>query len=269
MIETKYVHGYSEREALRLGSQAATLDEIIHGDTLFPAGSLVLEAGCGVGAQSRIIAPKNPDTNFISIDISEDSVNEARRNIDFLNIKNVDFRQADIFNLPFDDESFDGIIVCFVLEHLKSPQLALNELKRTLKPGGKIIVIEGDHGSTFFYPDSIAAHSAINCQIQLQKESGGNSNIGRELFPLIHTAGFKNISVSPRMVYVDASRPNLVEGFIKDTFTAMIEGVKEAALQKKLIDEAGFDNGIKDLYRTTEPDGVFCYTFFKATGIKE
>ena len=67
MENTKYVHGYSDREALRLNDQAATLDTIIHNDTLFEKGSFVLEAGCGVGAQTKIITTKNPNSNFIFI----------------------------------------------------------------------------------------------------------------------------------------------------------------------------------------------------------
>jgi len=70
------------------------------------------------------------------------------------------------------------------------------------------------------------------------------------------------------MFYVDSSKPALVEGFTKNTFTAMIEGVRSDALQAGIIDESTFDRGIHDLYRTTESDGVFCYTFFKAVGIK-
>jgi hypothetical protein len=46
MTNNEYVHGYSNREALRLKDQAETLDDIIHNDTVFPKGSLVLEAGC-------------------------------------------------------------------------------------------------------------------------------------------------------------------------------------------------------------------------------
>jgi phospholipid N-methyltransferase len=269
MEGTKYVHGYSNREVVRLNDQAETLDIIIHSDTFFPQGSLVLEAGCGVGAQTKIIAPKNADSTFISIDISADSISEARRVLETSRIKNVELRQADIYNLPFQNEHFDGIIVCFVLEHLNSPIQALNELKRVLKKGGTMMVIEGDHGSTFFYPDSEYAHSAIDCQVLLQRQSGGNSNIGRELYPLLKSIGLSAISVSPRMVYVDASKPGLVEGFIKNTFTAMIEGVGEKAVQQGIIDRSTFEKGIHDLYRTAETDGVFSYTFFKGFGTKK
>ncbi len=268
MENNPYVHGYSDRETERLNDQAGTLEELIHHDTLFPNGSYVLEAGCGVGAQTRIIALKNPGVKFLSIDISEESLKQAQHMVKKSGIGNVEFLQADIYQLPFGDETFDSIIVCFVLEHLSNPKLALNELKRVLKPGGKLMAIEGDHGSTFFYPDSTYAHAAINCQIQLQKQNGGNSNIGRELYPLLSSAGFTEVNVSPRMVYVDAGKPGLVEGFIKNTFTAMIEGVGDTAVKKGIICKENFVHGIQDLYRTAEPDGVFCYTFFKGIGMK-
>ena len=74
--------------------------------------------------------------------------------------------------------------------------------------------------------------------------------------------------VSPRLVYVDSSKPGLVDGFTKNTFTAMIEGVRESSISAGLINGTTFDDGIKALYRTTEQDGVFSYTFFKAIGTK-
>ncbi len=149
------------------------------------------------------------------------------------------------------------------------PAEALSSLKKLLKAGGTITVIEGDHGSTYFYPDNDAAHRTIQCQIELQKRAGGNANIGRELYPLLNAVGFSSMQISPRMVYVDASKPRLVEGFTKNTFTAMIEGIREPSIEAELIDENTFDEGIKGLYRTTETDGVFCYTFFKAIAIKQ
>ncbi len=184
-------------------------------------------------------------------------------------INNVTFQQCDIFHLPFEANLFDHIFVCFVLEHLPNPVKALNILKNFLKIGGTITVIEGDHGSTYFYPDGEYAHKVISCQVELQKRSGGNANIGRALYPLLKGAGFEAVHVSPRMVYVDASKPELVDGFTRKTFTAMIEGVRETALAAGLTDQSTFDKGIEELHRTTDSDGVFCYTFFKAVAIKE
>jgi SAM-dependent methyltransferase len=267
-MNSDYVHGYEKREHVRLQDQASALVELLHHDTFYPAGSRVLEAGCGVGAQTVTLARNSPDALITSVDVSDVSIAEAKRKVEALGLRNVQFQQGDIFRLPFKPESFDHVFVCFVLEHLAQPIRALRALKDLLKTGGTITVIEGDHGSTFFHPDSEAAHQAIQCQVELQKRAGGNALIGRELYPLLEEAGYGVIRVSPRIVYVDSSRPELVDGFTKKTFTAMIEGIRDSAVKTGLIDQTVFDNGIRDLYRTTEPDGVFCYTFFKAIAQK-
>ena len=109
---------------------------------------------------------------------------------------------------------------------------------------------------------------AIQCLIDLQRRAGGNSMIGREVYPLLARAGYRNVRVTPRVVYVDASRPALVDGFTRRTFTAMVEGVGRQAVDVGLVDEASRSDGIGDLYRTAEPDGTFCYTFFKGVGVR-
>lgn len=263
-----YVHGYDPKESIRLQDQASTLVELLHSDTVYPAGSRVLEAGCGVGAQTVTLARNNPRAFIVSMDISAVSVREAAGKTAEAGCSNVCFHQGDLFRLPFAREFFDHVFVCFVLEHLPDPVRALAALGEVLKPGGTITVIEGDHGSAFFHPDSEAARKAIQCQVELQRKSGGNAMIGRELYPLLQSAGFSSVRVSPRIVYADAAKPGLVEGFIKKTFTAMIEGVRESAVNAALLEPDAFDAGIRDLYRTAEPDGVFCYTFFKAVAEK-
>jgi ubiquinone/menaquinone biosynthesis C-methylase UbiE len=268
MNPPQYVHGYSSKESKRLQDQARTLTDLLHHDTIYPAGSRVLEVGCGVGAQTVILAKNNPRTQILSLDVSGESVATAKARVEKVEHGNVAFLQGDLFSLPFENEAFDHIFVCFVLEHLSQPRNALERLKRILKTGGSLTVIEGDHGSAYFYPDSAAAKKAIQCLIDLQAQQGGNALIGRQLYPLLCSANFKGVHVSPRMVYADDSLPEMVDGFTKKTFNAMIEGVKEQAINAKMIGENEWNKGIRDLYRTSEKDGVFCYTFFKAVGTK-
>jgi len=261
-----YVHGYDVRENLRLQDQASTLAELLHSDTSYPPGNRVLEAGCGVGSQTVTLAQNSPGARITSIDISSSSIDEAQARVSTAGLTNVSFQQADILDLPFEPASFDHLFVCFVLEHLQRPLDALKALRPLLVPGGTITVIEGDHGSAYFHPDSEAANKAIRCQVELQRRAGGDATIGRRLFPLLKLAGYADVMVSPRMVYADSSRPGLVDGFTRKTFTAMIEGVRRAAIDAGLCDDSLFDQGIADLYKTAEDDGTFCYTFFKATG---
>jgi len=262
----KYVHGYSKRETARLQDQADALIDIIHGESIYPPGSRILEPGCGTGSQTTSLAANNPEASITSIDVSARSLEKAKSRT--AHLSNVTFKQGDIYGLPFEDESFDHVFVCFVLEHLKDPDKALLEIKRVLKIGGSITAVEGDHGSFYCHPHNTAAMRAVNCLIKSQALAGGNSLIGRELYPLIRKAGFTSPAVVPHIVYVDDSKPELVEGFSKNTFTAMVEGVRDTALELKLIDEKTFDAGIRGLYRAAEEDGTFCYTFFRGIGWK-
>ena len=265
---TEYVHGYSEREALRLSEQAETLEKLLHHDTVYPPGVKLLEAGCGIGAQTVILALNNPDAKITSIDISPESLEKARKNVEEKGIKNVRFLQANIFSLPFEENSFDHIFICFVLEHLQNPEEALESLKKVLKPGGTITVIEGDHGSCYFYPEGEKAIDAWNCLIRVQAHMKGNSLIGRQIYPLLQKSGFREVKVDPRMVYIDSSKPELVDGFILKTIIPMVEGVKKQALDMQMMKGEAWEKGIKELHETAESRGTFCYTFFKGWGVK-
>jgi len=228
----------------------------------------VLEAGCGIGAQTVILAKNNPDAKITSVDISPESLEKAREKVERNGIKNVRFLQADIFSLPFEDSSFDHVFVCFVLEHLQNPEKVMRSLKKILKPGGTITVIEGDHGSCYFYPEGKNALETWNCLIRVQAQMKGNSLIGRQLYPLLQKSGFRDIKVEPRIVYADSSKPELVDGFVLKTIIPMVEGVKEQAMEMQIIGEEAWKKGIEELHETAEPGGTFCYTFFKGRGTK-
>jgi protein-L-isoaspartate O-methyltransferase len=133
MTSNDYVHGYSERERQRLHDQSQTLAELLHHDTIYPAGSHVPEADCGVGAQTVILAKNNPQTHFTSIDASPVSIEAAGAAVARAGFKNVSFRAADIFKLLFPEASFDHVLVCLVLEHRAAA------LRISTKPGGRYL----------------------------------------------------------------------------------------------------------------------------------
>lgn len=215
-----------------------------------------------------ILSKNSPQAQITSIDISEDSLNLARDRTAGEGITNVEFRLENIFYLPFGNESFDHVFVCFVLEHLMEPVKALASLRRVLRTGGTITVIEGDHGSCFFHPGTEAAVKAWNSLVEVQARLGGNSLIGRQVYPLLKRAGFSDITVSPRMVYSDPSRLHMEEGFVRRTIIPMVEGVRESAIGMGIIDAETFNRGIGDLHRTAGEEGTFAYTFFKGVGRK-
>jgi ubiquinone/menaquinone biosynthesis C-methylase UbiE len=265
----RYVHGYSERETQRLREQSNIIEELFHHDTVYPAGSRVLEVGCGVGAQTIILAGRNPDAEFLSIDISEQSLEKAAELIRQKNISNVRFQCGTIFDLPFQKDSFDHVFICFVLEHLNDPVKALVEGKRVLKTGGTVTVIEGDHGSFFWHPQTEAGLKVWNCLIIAQQRLGHDPLIGRKLFPLLCKAGFTVEKTYPRPVYGDGLSMNLMGESINKIMIPMLESVKSQALKLKLIEEKVWEQGIKDLYEASiSKEGSFYYSWFKAVAVK-
>ena len=264
-----YVHGYSQRETKRLHDQAGSVRELFHHDTRYPAGSLILEAACGVGAQTVTLARNSPGAYFVSVDRSAVSLAEAACIVEDQRISTVAFSRADIFALPFGKDCFNHVWVCHVLEHLKQPAEALRRLSDVLEIGGSLTAIEGDHGSCYFHPETDEALEAWNCLIRVQASLGADSLIGRRLFPLLSDAGFRDVRVSPRMVYMDRSNPGLMDAFVNLTIIPMVMGVREQALEAGMMNQESWDKGIEDLYEVgRRGDGTFCYTFFKGTATK-
>lgn len=141
---------------------SCTLICSIHQEAWFlksAAGSVLKPSRWQVGARGATI---------VAMDISADSLTAARERIRSAGFSNVVFHQADVYSMPFAPESFDHVFACLVLEHLSRPREALAHLSRVLKPGGTVTVIEGDHGSAYFHPESPHARKAIQCLIDLQ-----------------------------------------------------------------------------------------------------
>lgn len=265
----KYVHGYSPREIQRLQEQSDILEELLHSGTAYPAGTKVLEAGCGVGAQTILLAKRSPAAEFTCVDVSQEYLDQAKVNLHKNGISNVCLQQSDIMDLPFDEEGFDHVFVCFVLEHLSEPSKALAELRRLLQKGGTITAIEGDHGSCFWYPETEESLTVWECMIKVQQHLGHDPLIGRRLYPLLMEAGFTVKDVSPRWVYADAMNPELMDGVVNKIIVPMTQTAREQSLELGLVDDATWQKGIADLEKSgIPPDGTFFYTWFKAMAVK-
>jgi trans-aconitate methyltransferase len=266
-METDYVHGYTDSETRRLSDQADTLAELLHGGTQYAPGSRVLEVGCGVGAQTVQLLTRSPGIALTSVDISEDSLAEAKRRVAArAPYGQVEWHHGDLHDLPYAE--FDHLFVCFVLEHLPDPVGALRTLRNHLRPGGTITVVEGDHGSAIYHPRSAEARAVIECLNRSQADAGGDALIGRRVQPLLTAAGFTEVVTEPRTVYADQTVPHLVDGFTRKTFIAMVGSVRERSIATGLSTPDAWARGIRDLERTAEPGGTFHYTFFKGVGVR-
>jgi SAM-dependent methyltransferase len=224
----------------------------------------VLEAGCGTGAATAALLANSPDISLTCLDVSEAQVAATRARLASLGFE-AEVLRADVTAAPFPDASFDHGFACFLLEHLPDPAAALAALMRLVRPGGTVMLAEGDHRSARFHPETPAMRVVVDAFEAAQKRLGGDPNIGIRLHGLLTAAAFADIEVSLRAVYADAGRPAMRQGFVRRVFTPMMAGARDAALAAG-VDPVVWDRGVADLIATDEgPDGVFCYSFFKAT----
>lgn len=98
----------------------------------------LLDIGCGPGTITVGFAPFLPEGRIIGADTSPAIVAEAAELASAQGLANVSFQVADIFALPFDDNTFDVVYAHQTFPHLPRPVAALQELRRVVKPGGMV-----------------------------------------------------------------------------------------------------------------------------------
>jgi len=101
----------------------------------------VLDIGTGPGIIALLLADMGHSVT--GMDLSEDMLKKARENAGRLNLQ-VQFKQGDAENIPFEDGSFDAVVNRHVLWTLPDPHKALTEWKRVLRPGGRLVIIDGN-----------------------------------------------------------------------------------------------------------------------------
>jgi ubiquinone/menaquinone biosynthesis C-methylase UbiE len=163
-----------------------------HADFFLPhlrPGFTVLDAGCGPGTITLGIARRVAPGQVIGIDV-EDSQFEQAREQGKRERLNVEFQKASVYELPFEDHSFDAAFSHALLEHLVEPGAALVELRRVLMPGGWIGVRAGDMGGILVDAASEVPAQAFAGYIAAQQKDSKDPNVGRKLARLLRGAGF-------------------------------------------------------------------------------
>ena len=140
----------------------------------------VLEVGCGTGAFAERLASELPGVSIVATDQSE-------RFVELTAARGIESRRADIRDLPFEDASFDVVAALWMLYHLPEQDLdlALRELRRVLRPGGRLVAVTNGN-----------EHTA-----QLRRDAGGE--------PCVTTFSSENGEQSLRRHFTDVRREEL------------------------------------------------------------
>lgn len=152
-------------------------------------GWRVLDAGCGPGTITLGLARRAAPGQAVGIDIQDSQFRNAREQAQREGL-HAEFRKATVYELPFEDHSFDAVFSHALLEHLSDPGAALAEMRRVLRPGGWIGLRAGDLGGLLIDAASEAPAQALAAYAAKQKYASKDPNIGRKLGRLLQKAGF-------------------------------------------------------------------------------
>lgn len=168
------------------------------------ADSAVLDVGCGTGEITARLAEKFPHATFVGIDLEESHLERARARCAAFGSR-VRFEVADALSLPFDDGTFDLVVCRHVLQAVSDAAGVLAEIRRVLRPGGRMHLIAEDYGMLWCHPTALDSDgfwqrlpprfaAAVGCDL----------HVGRKTYTLLHDLGMSDIAVD--YVVVDTLR---------------------------------------------------------------
>jgi ubiquinone/menaquinone biosynthesis C-methylase UbiE len=184
------IHSDEECERLELQARLANIEAHLRFLPVSPSAR-VLDAGCGSGSMSRLVALTYPRVEVIGVDVRQQYLDFARSRARAEDIRNLQFRSADVFALPFADATFDVVWTKYLLQWLKDPKRALKELRRVTRPGG--IVVSCDFAGFAIRHSPVTPE--FDRQVRQVMTALVDCDIGLKVAPMMISVGFRDVGL--------------------------------------------------------------------------
>lgn len=262
-----YLHGFSTVEQARLMKQARLAESTIFSRIDYPGARHLLEVGSGVGAQTEILLRRFPDLDVTCVDLNAAQLEAARENLARMPWCRDRYRlqQADATDLPFTAREFDGAFLCWILEHVPSPERVLSEVRRVLAPGSPVFITEVMNSSFLLDPYSPNVWRYWMAFNDFQYDNGGDPFIGAKLGNLLLAGGYRDVQTEVKTFHFDnrepARRKTMIAFWEELLLSASDQLIEAGRVTPEIV--AGMRNEMSDVQNN--PDAVFFYAFVQAS----
>jgi ubiquinone/menaquinone biosynthesis C-methylase UbiE len=198
LIMSEYLHGYTKQEYERLIHQAEFLKDLVYSKLDIPSEGLLLELGCGVGAQTQILLQKYPRLRIIAVDRSEEAIATAKLGMKQEYLSRVEFVCSDLSDF-ISPQPADAAFYCWMLEHANNPVALLKQASKSLKPGARVFLTEVQNNTLQVYPHNEYLERYWAAYNRMQLDYKGDPFIGIKLPGYLQEAGFRELNVTPCM----------------------------------------------------------------------
>jgi SAM-dependent methyltransferase len=155
----------------------------------------LLDCGCGPGSITLDFAEALAPGKVVGIDVDDETLARAQAALKERPLANVRFEKGDIYQLPFEDGSFDAVWTSSIMQWLNNPRGALKEIFRVLRPGGVYASRDRDRRGDIFGNSNRDVKRALDLHYrQNEYWSGGDLSIGGKMRALIMRAGLENVT---------------------------------------------------------------------------
>ena len=195
----------SRRGPYSVGYDAATIDffhrrhAASHAAFFLPwlrTGMTLLDCGCGPGTITLDFAAVVAPAGVMGVDVEPDQLRSTQAQAAAREKSNLRFAAADLYNLPFADNTFDAVFLHGVLEHLRDPVAAVVEARRVLRNGGLAGARHADFGGFLLDPAEPPLDRFAPLFEGLMIHNGGDPCAGRHQVRWLQEAGLEVVAVS-------------------------------------------------------------------------
>ncbi|WP_240937282.1 class I SAM-dependent methyltransferase [Chromobacterium fluminis] len=266
--ELPYIHGFSAAEQARLVRQARFSESVVYRDIDFSGVGQLLEVGCGVGAQTEILLRRYPDLEVTGVDFSQRQLAVARQRLQGSPWQDrARLLHMDAEDLDFQPASFDAAFLCWVLEHVLSPERVLAEVRRVLKPGARLYATEAMNASFFLSPYSSHLQQYWLAFNDHQLAVGGDPFVGAKLGNMLLRLGFRHVETQVKTWHLDSRDPHRRQQVL-DYWTELLLSAADQLIEAGRVDAALVAAMTRELRQLrSNPELVFFYSFLQATAV--